>query len=146
MFTIFQAEFNRLSAGHRGSAPLEAFLANNGTDWSEFVHSYGTMWEAFYTNWLNELSAQDRIVVHYSSLKKQPEPELKRVLQFLDMTTSEKVMRCVLDRKEGVYKRKKRNLTENVVTSHMMNFMRKRISDLNAKTNSSSFDLLFHLL
>ena len=47
------------------------------------------------------------IVIAYEDLVRDPESELSKVLNFLDVEVPEASMRCAMSHKEGIYKRGK---------------------------------------
>ncbi len=106
-FSSMLAEFNRLSGGHTGYASTDKYV---GREWKNFVYSKAIYWEQFNLDWYNGFSPKDRLVVFYDHLKKHPERELRRLLDFLAVHVSNSTLRCVLARDEGMFKRSRKPL------------------------------------
>ena len=68
------------------------------------------------------------LVIHYSDLVENLEQELRRVLDFLSVSFTEADMKCVEERKEGIYRRKKKNgnLRPHVYNSFLTAAVEKR--------------------
>ena len=129
----FQAEFNRRSGGHVGHASIEKYRRNNGKYWHSFVMNKGTEWEKMNLAWFNAFSPKDKLVVLYDDLRDHPEPQLRRILDFLGVAITEKSMGCVMSRKEGIYKRNKKNLNIEVFDSEMKRHLIDRRISLYSK-------------
>jgi len=61
-------------------------------------------------DWFYGFLPKRRLVVFYDQLKEHPEREIRRLLDFLRVSVSNSTIQCVMDKKEGIYKRSKRLL------------------------------------
>ncbi|TRY68247.1 hypothetical protein TCAL_04080 [Tigriopus californicus] len=127
-FSALQAEFNRRSGGHVGHASIEKYRRNNGKYWRTFVHSKGADWEKMNLAWMDGFPPQDRLIVFYDDLMNQTEIELRRALNFLNMSVSEAMMTCAMSKREGIYKRSKKVLNFDVFDSDMRQMLTDRQS------------------
>jgi hypothetical protein len=76
-------------------------------------------------DWYDSFSEEDRLVVFYDQLTSAPMAVLQTVLDFLRVSVSKNTLQCVMARKEGIYKRSKKNLGLDVFTDDM----RKMLND-----------------
>ena len=106
-FDSILAEFNRRSGGHIGHASLEKFRKESGKVWQDFVIEKAKDWENINMDWAMNFKGP-LLVIHYDNLVERLEEELKRVLEFLSVSFTEADMKCVVERKEGIYRRKKK--------------------------------------
>ena len=81
-----------------GHASIEKYRRNNGKYWHSFVISKGTEWEKMNLAWFHAFPAKNLLVVLYDDLRARPEPELRRILDFLGVAVTEKTMGCVMSR------------------------------------------------
>ena len=77
-------------------------------------------------DWYEGFQPENRCVVFYDELLSDPLAVLKSVLNFLEVSVSGNTLHCVLDRKEGIYKRSKKKLTIEVFTNGMKGFLEER--------------------
>jgi len=125
-FSSVLAEFNRRSGGHIGHASRDKFRKENGKFWREFVLSKGAAWEQMNLDWANNFQGS-KLVVFYRDLIDDTETELRRILNFLNISISEKMLRCTMDLKEGIYRRAKRpDTTENLFDRHLTQFLKSK--------------------
>jgi hypothetical protein len=59
-------------------------------------------------------------------LKENPERELRRLLDFLRVSVSNSTIQCVMDKKEGIYKRSKRLLNFSPFDDSMKSVLAKK--------------------
>ena len=77
-------------------------------------------------DWFNAYSADNRLVVFYEDLVAHPLKVLSRILDFLQVSVSGSTLQCVLDRREGIYKRSKKKLGFEVFNDDMKAFLRRK--------------------
>ena len=128
-FSSLRAEFNRRSGGHIGHASADKYKRNNGRNWRDFVYSQGGEWEAMNLSWMRQFKGPI-MVMFYDKLREDVEAELRRTFAFLGLNISQKNLGCVLSRKEGIYKRSKKNLNFEVFDPKMMQFLEMKKSNL----------------
>ena len=58
-------------------------------------------------DWLENFNPQHLLVVSYSQLVSDLRSQLKRMATFLNVTVTENDLNCSLQRREGIFKRKK---------------------------------------
>ena len=106
-FACLPAEFNRKFAGHTGHASAGHYHRNGG--WRSFVKQRAAKWRKMNLAWLEAYNDKPEglIVIAYEDLTLNLEKELSKVLNFLGVKVPEGSMRCVIEHKEGVYKRAK---------------------------------------
>jgi hypothetical protein len=109
-FSSLLAEFNRRSGGHIGYASADKYRRNGGRHWKNFVYNMANDWERMNLDWFYGFLPKRRLVVFYDQLKEHPEREIRRLLDFLRVSVSNSTIQCVMDKKEGIYKRSKRLL------------------------------------
>ena len=126
-FDSVLAEFNRRSGGHIGHASLEKFKKDSGKAWQDFVIQKVTEWEHMNMDWVTNFN-KPLLVVFYSDLVDHLEDTLAKMLDFLNVSYSKENMECVLKRKEGIYRRKKKNgnLKSHVYNSFLTSVINKR--------------------
>ncbi|KAK9719381.1 hypothetical protein QE152_g22685 [Popillia japonica] len=113
-----QAEFNRQSGGHIGFASLERYKRNRGKYWQQFVNDKLTAWRQTNLDWLRNFTGPTH-VIFYEQLVQNVENTVRTILDFLELPISDELFQCALDRKEGIYRRKRRALAFDPFTSEM---------------------------
>jgi len=121
-FSSLRAEFNRRSGGHIGHASPDKYKRNNGKHWREFVLSKGKQWEDMILDWFRNFNGPI-LVMFYKDLCSDVEEQLKRVLDFLQISVSPQAMECALARKQGIYKRSKKLLNFDIFDAELTNFL-----------------------
>lgn len=121
-FSSLRAEFNRRSGGHIGHASPDKYKRNNGRHWREFVLSKGRQWEDMILDWFRNFKGPI-LVMFYKDLCEDVETELKRVLDFLNISVSPQAMECALSRKQGIYKRSKKLLSFDIFDPELTDFL-----------------------
>ena len=126
-FSSILAEFNRRSGGHIGHASKDKFNRDKGRYWQDFVINKAREWEAMNTDWINNFQGP-LLVIMYSDLIDKAEEQLRRVLDFLDVSVTKEQMECTMSRKEGIYRRKKKPLkmTGQVFDNYLTNIVNLR--------------------
>lgn len=113
-----QAEFNRQSGGHVGFASADRYRRNKGKFWLTFVNDKLSSWKKTNLDWLEKFAGPTH-VIFYEQLVDNTEHTLRTVLDFLlsgtrPNNTAPQIqmarLQCALDRREGIYRRKKRLL------------------------------------
>lgn len=66
-------------------------------------------WKQINLDWLHNFSGPTH-VLFYEQLVEDVGNSLRAVVEFLELPVDEDLMRCALERKEGIYRRKKRVL------------------------------------
>ncbi|XP_078082066.1 WSC domain containing 1a [Mustelus asterias] len=99
-YKALMAEFNRKRAGHLGYASERHWKSK---EWPEFVNTYASWWASHTLDWLKYCSRV--LVVHYEDLKRDLLPQLKRMVEFLNITVSDDRLLCVETQKDGNFKR-----------------------------------------
>ena len=132
-FQSILAEFNRQSGGHIGHAPSTKYRKDDGrckfflqshsireqqppyrvllfppSDWNHFARFQSLCWMNTTLDWLM-FQGPVHLVFYEDLLDNLPE-EMRRILEFLDITIEEKDFACMLRYKDGIYKRRKRTL------------------------------------
>ena len=128
-FDSVLAEFNRRSGGHIGHASLEKFRKNGGKVWQEFAVNKGKEWERMNMDWVQNFQGP-LLVILYNDLVEDTEKELRRMVEFLEISVTQENMDCVMKHKEGIYRRKKKNgnLKKYVYNSFLTSVINKRKS------------------
>ena len=94
------SEFNRQAAGHTGHAKHMKPL--NG-----FVREKMKAWRKMNLDWMENSSPDHLLLVSYSQLVSDLSTQLYRIATFLNVTVTEEDMACTLQRREGLFQRKK---------------------------------------
>jgi len=125
-FSSLQAEFNRRSGGHTGHASIDRYKRNGGKYWKGFVFSKGVEWEKMNLDWYRSFSEENRLVIFYDQLVANTLEVMQKIADFLDVPTSEKTWTCVMNHKEGIYKRSKKKLGIEVFSHKMRDFLEQK--------------------
>lgn len=104
-----QAEFNRQSGGHIGFASPDRYRRTNGKHWQQFVSDNLRGWQQLNMDWIQNFTGPLH-VMFYEQLVENTEHTLKSVINFLGVYVPLKKFQCAIERKEGIYRRKKRVL------------------------------------
>nr|CAD7409860.1 unnamed protein product [Timema cristinae]CAD7424555.1 unnamed protein product [Timema monikensis] len=113
-----QAEFNRQSGGHIGFASPDRYRRNNGKYWQQFVIDKLAAWKRTNLDWLHNFTGPIHIIL-YEKLIYNLDHELHKLLNFLDLKVVPNDFQCALERREGIYRRKKRVINFDPYTSTM---------------------------
>ena len=76
-------------------------------------------------DWINNFEGPI-LTIFYEDLCENVELEIMRMLNFLDVTVSQRTIECVLARKDGVYKRVKKKSQDDVFGPNMIKFLEER--------------------
>ena len=103
------------------------YKRNGGKYWKNFVNTKGEEWAKMNLDWFNAFPGPDKLVVFYEDLLSQPLEVLQQVLDFLGLNPmSGSTVQCVLEKKEGIYKRSKKKLGIEVFTNSMKAFLQEK--------------------
>ncbi|KAJ8928896.1 hypothetical protein NQ314_018467 [Rhamnusium bicolor] len=108
-----QAEFNRQSGGHIGFASPDRYR-----HWQQFVNDKLRGWRQMNLDWLYNFSGPTH-VIFYEQLVDNVEHTLKTVMNFIEVPMNHELFQCAVERKEGIYRRKKRVLNFDPYTPKM---------------------------
>ena len=67
---------------------------------------------------LTDPKASKLCVVHYENLKRDLEPDLRRIVDFLDLEVDEERLACAISRSEGSFHRKQRENSSKKGSTH----------------------------
>ncbi|XP_065333067.1 WSCD family member AAEL009094-like [Cloeon dipterum] len=136
-----QAEFNRQSGGHIGFAAPDRYRRNRGKYWRDFVTDKLSMWSNTYNDWLKNFPGPKH-VLFYEKLVSDVERELRALLTFLEVRVLEENLTCALERREGIYRRRRRPLPFDPFSAAMKEALRAEqtqvYSALAAVSNSTA--------
>ena len=126
-FDSILAEFNRRSGGHTGHASLEKFNREKGSFWQDFVIKKAEEWENMNTDWINNFQGP-LLVIMYSDLVDKVEEQLRKILDFLSVSVTKEEMGCVMSRKEGIYRRRKKPVRQrgSIFDNHLTKVVNQR--------------------
>uniref|UniRef100_W5MEU6 WSC domain containing 1 n=1 Tax=Lepisosteus oculatus TaxID=7918 RepID=W5MEU6_LEPOC len=96
------AEFNRKCAGHLGYAS-HPHPASSLPEWPEFVGSYASWWASHVLDWLK--FGRRVLVVHYEELKRALFPQLRLIMDFVNVSVTDERLLCVESNQDGNFKR-----------------------------------------
>ncbi|XP_044261069.1 WSCD family member AAEL009094 [Tribolium madens] len=120
-----QAEFNRQSGGHIGFASPDRYKRTKGKYWQQFVNDKLEAWKQTNLDWLYNFTGPTH-VIFYEQLVDNLEHTLKTIINFLDISPpNEDLFKCALERKEGIYRRKRRVLNFDPYTDEMKRKLEK---------------------
>ena len=109
------SEYNRQGGGHTGHAQDLAGL-------NTFVSDKLKIWRNLNLDWLENSSPGHLLVLSYSQLETDLRSQLLRMTEFLNLNTTEEVLNCTINLKEGVFRRRK--IGQNVmVTQHNLELL-----------------------
>ncbi|XP_077291690.1 WSCD family member AGAP003962 [Arctopsyche grandis] len=115
-----QAEFNRQSGGHVGFASPDRYRRTKGKYWQKFVAEKLVAWRQTNLDWLMNFTGPIHII-YYDDLVANVEETLRKLLKFFNITVDEQMLLCALERREGIYRRKKRLMSFDPFTPNMRN-------------------------
>ena len=102
------------------------YKRNGGKYWKGFVFSKGVEWEKMNLDWYRSFSEENRLVIFYDQLVANTLEVMQKIADFLDVPTSEKTWTCVMNHKEGIYKRSKKKLGIEVFSHKMRDFLEQK--------------------
>lgn len=88
------------------------------SDWEKFVHEQIIKWRETNLDWLFNFT-KPTFVVFYDQLVSNLKQNLQDLLKFLEVNVTESQLQCALDRREGIYRRKKRMIHLDPFTDAM---------------------------
>uniref|UniRef100_A0A1B6DAR1 Sulfotransferase domain-containing protein n=1 Tax=Clastoptera arizonana TaxID=38151 RepID=A0A1B6DAR1_9HEMI len=112
------AEFNRQSGGHIGFASPDRYRRNKGKYWQQFVRDKLRTWRVTNLDWLQNFTGPIHIVL-YEELVSNLEWTLRSLVDFLELSVSDSELKCAVNRREGIYKRKQRVFSLDPFTAEM---------------------------
>ena len=105
------SEFNRQNGGgHTGLARISHFHKEGGKSWKNFLMTKLMKWEKMNLDWINNFSGP-QILVSYNQLVTNQRESLEQVLEVLEVTMNKENLECTLASQEGVFRRKRRNIS-----------------------------------
>ncbi|KAL0266270.1 UNVERIFIED_CONTAM: hypothetical protein PYX00_008862 [Menopon gallinae] len=113
-----QAEFNRQGGGHIGFASPDRYRIGKGKYWEKFVNDQIIKWKNTNLDWIFNFT-KPTYVIFYDQLVNDLENSLRKLLGFLEMNVTESQLNCALERREGIYRRRKRMLNIDPFTKEM---------------------------
>ena len=103
-FDALLAEFNRKhTKNHTGFASDEKFE----TEWLPYVTNSIEFWRGFHVYFKNQYEPHKVLFTKFENFHENLIGELQKVLHFLGFHMSEEIQKCVENRKEGLFHRKK---------------------------------------
>ena len=95
--------------------------------WQDFVIDKTREWENMNMDWIQNFP-RPLHMIFYNDLVENLEQELTKMMDFLKVSFTKEQMECALARKEGIYKRKKRNgdLRKLVYNNFLTSVVNKR--------------------
>nr|CAD7569736.1 unnamed protein product [Timema californicum] len=90
----------------------------NIPDWQQFVIDKLAAWKRTNLDWLHNFTGPIHIIL-YEKLIYNLDHELHKLLKFLDLKVVPNDFQCALERREGIYRRKKRVINFDPYTSTM---------------------------
>ncbi|PSN49774.1 WSCD family member [Blattella germanica] len=102
----------------------KAVLLIRAPDWQQFVSDKLSAWRQTNLDWLHNFTGPMHIM-YYDHLLEDVDTQLRALLRFLKLNVSEQDMACALERREGIYRRKRRVINFDPFTSHMKQILRK---------------------
>nr|CAI5817443.1 unnamed protein product [Callosobruchus analis] len=119
-----QAEFNRQSGGHIGFASPDRFKRLKGRYWQQFVSDKLRGWQQMNLDWLFNFTGPTH-VIFYEQLVDDVPHTMRGVLDFIGVHVDPQLFKCAMDRREGIYRRKKRVLNFDPYTKEMKEKLRE---------------------
>ena len=106
-----------------------SYEVNGGNEWHEFVYKGGLIWEKMNLDWYHSYSEDDKYIIFYDQLVYNTSKVLQEVADFLSIPTSNAIWECVMKRKNGIFRRKKKNAKGAMFSDAMKKYLeKKRIS------------------
>jgi hypothetical protein len=87
-------------------------------DWQKFVTTKIHGWEQTNLSWGKNFSGPV-LIVYYEELVENVEKIVREILNFIEFSIDEDLMKCAMNRKEGIYRRKRRLLQFDPFTPEM---------------------------
>lgn len=87
-------------------------------DWQQFVNDKLTSWRQTNLDWLRNFTGPTH-VIFYEQLVRNVANTIRTIFDFLELPIEDELFRCALDRKEGIYRRKRRILAFDPFTDKM---------------------------
>ena len=135
------AEFNRQKGGRVGHASLDKFAGKGHfrkfysknsdeiliffSDWNGFVSKRIHLWNQTNFGWKDNFEGPV-CILYYDDLKENIEKSLRKVLNFAGFPINETLLKCAVDRKNGIPKRKKMESKFDPFTAEMKEMINKQ--------------------
>lgn len=94
------------------------------SDWQQFVSDKLSAWRHTNLDWVHNFTGPTH-VIFYDELVANVEHELQTLLKFLEFKVSKSELGCALERKEGIYRRKRRVISFDPYTTAMKDILKK---------------------
>lgn len=88
------------------------------SDWQQFVIDKLSAWKSMNLDWLRNFTGPTHVIV-YEQLVTDIEYTLRSLLDFIKLPVTEEQMKCALERREGIYRRKRRIFNLDPYTNSM---------------------------
>ena len=103
-FDALLAEFNRKhTKNHTGFAPDQKFE----TEWLSYVTNSIEYWRGFHIYFKNQYESHKVLFTRFETFHENLIEELQRILHFLGFHMTPEVQKCVQNKQEGLFHRKK---------------------------------------
>ncbi|XP_059097809.1 WSCD family member AAEL009094-like [Tigriopus californicus] len=101
-YAAILSDHNFLFAGHHGRAPPSNYARK---DWNQFVAIQMSRWLEMAANWTLNSNPSKVLVLHYENVKSNPEREMRKVLNFLQIPADPSRLSCMQMHKNGFFVR-----------------------------------------
>lgn len=88
------------------SLSLCVLFSGENKRWDSFVHSQTERWLTMITKWIVNTGGHPVLIVKYEKLKSEPIPEVKRMLDFLNINCSMEDLQRKIDEGYSMFHRK----------------------------------------
>ncbi|XP_030835136.1 WSC domain-containing protein 1 isoform X2 [Strongylocentrotus purpuratus] len=107
------SEYNRQKAGKTGHAREKTFKT---AEWRKYVRGNSRRWLGLYRAFISKChhsgnTCKSTLIVYYEQLQLHLKDELRRILEYLNITIDEERLACAVTNAEGQFHRPKRNTT-----------------------------------
>ncbi len=135
----FKSEFHRaITRNHTGVVKfIETRIEKS--KWNTYLHTNLTAWDMLYSYWLMKEGVKIH-VIQYENLVRNMKGELKTVLQFLQISVSEKDMLCAMENSEGVFHRKKSKQSD-ILETFVEETSRQRLLSIYIKVMNMAIEI-----
>lgn len=88
------------------------FLLYLFAEWSKFVMEHLEGWRSMNLDWVQNYE-NPLLIVYYEELVLQPKKNVENIINFIGLPINKQYIRCMMRRKEGIYRRRKPYLPFN---------------------------------
>jgi len=92
-------------------------------DWTTFVDEQILKWKKTNLDWVYNFTNPLHIVF-YDDLVNDLEPNLREIVNFIGLNVTEDEFKCAMNRREGIYRRKKRLFSLDPFTKDMKHYIK----------------------